>query len=315
VTRILCLLCGGVIAANAADVNGFLGTARSARSAHNFTEAASAYDSAFELTISKQMNRLSPVAVEVATFFLQQQQPERAEAVLKRALDAEDAARQAPVIEIPVLIQLRGVYQARRNGDLATVETRLVKAWERLAGPESVVVANNLYYLGGTLEQTGQLAEAEQAIQRAIAILQKTYGGNTPAIGLAFGRLASIETKLGKDDPAREARSLEAAVRQKPSGEAPFKAGGGVTAPRLISNPNPAYSEKARRAKIQGTVMISLIVDSIGEPVDVTVVLPLGEGLDESAKETVKTWRFQPGTKEGQPVRVQATIEVNFRLL
>ena len=46
-----------------------------------------------------------------------------------------------------------------------------------------------------------------------------------------------------------------------------------------------------------------------------TVVRSLGLGLDEKAIEAVNKWKFRPGVKNGQPVAVQATIEVNFRLL
>ena len=127
-----------------------------ARSAHNLVAAEENYNAAFERTISKEKQRLSPVALEVATFFMEQREPEKAEAVLERALDAEDAAGQPVSMEIPVLMRLRDVEQSRRNVPLTPVEIRLVKAWESVAGPESVVVANNLYSLSGSLEQAGQ---------------------------------------------------------------------------------------------------------------------------------------------------------------
>lgn len=305
-----------MLAAYAADVNSLLAAARSAQSVHNFEAAEDAYNAAFELAILKDVKRLSPVAVELSTFYSQQQQPDKAEAVLKRALDAEEAAGQAPANEIPVLMQLQGVYQSRRrNVDLAPVQTRLVKAWESFAGPDSLVMANNLYHLAITLEQNGQLADAEQAIQRAIAILEKVYGSDAPPVGFALVCLASIESRLGKDDLVKEALNREASIREKTTSQSAFKVGRGVTAPRPISHNEPKYSEKARKKKIQGTVMLSLVVDTNGEPADITVLLPLGDGLDENAVEAVRTWRFQPGTKDGQPVRVQATIEVNFRLL
>jgi TonB family protein len=304
-----------VSSASDADVNSILNATRSAQSAKNLAAAEDGYNAAFERAISNEKQRLSPVALEVATFFMGQGQPEKAEAALQRALDAEDAAGQPVSMEIPVLMRLRDVEQSRRNVALAPVETRLVKAWESLAGPESVVVANNLYSLSGSLEQAGQLVEAEQAIQRGIAILERNYGSNAPSVGLALGRLASIQTKLGKDDLAKEARNRETAIRQKPSAQNASRVGGSVTAPRVISKRDPEYTETARKAKIQGAVMLSLVVDSNGEPDDIAVLLPLGQGLDERAVEAVKGWRFQPGTKDGQPVRVQATIEVNFRLL
>ena len=184
--RMLCLLSSVTMTGFAADVNSLLSAARTAQSARNLAAAEDSYSAAFELAISQETKRISPVAVEASTFFSQQQHPEKAEAVLKRALDAEDAAGQTLATEIPVLMQLGLIYQ-RRSIDLAPVQTRLVKAWEGLAGPESVVVANNLYSLSGTLEQTGKFAEAEQTIQRDIGILEKTYGANAPSVGLALG--------------------------------------------------------------------------------------------------------------------------------
>jgi TonB family protein len=78
---------------------------------------------------------------------------------------------------------------------------------------------------------------------------------------------------------------------------------------------DPEYSEEARKAKYSGTVLISLIVDANGKAQNIRVVRSLGLGLDEKAMEAVAKWKFKPGMKGGQAVAVQATIEVNFRLL
>ncbi|HVT92727.1 MAG TPA: TonB family protein [Bryobacteraceae bacterium] len=94
-----------------------------------------------------------------------------------------------------------------------------------------------------------------------------------------------------------------------------YKIGGGVSSPLPIFKPDPDYSEEARKAKFQGTVVLAIIVDEKGLPRDVRVVRPLGLGLDQKAIEAVQRWRFRPGMKDGKPVPVQATIEVNFRLL
>ena len=88
-----------------------------------------------------------------------------------------------------------------------------------------------------------------------------------------------------------------------------------MTAPTLISKVEPEYSEEARKAKFQGTVVLYLVVDEKGLPRDLRVVRALGLGLDEKAIEAVKKWRFRPGYLNGKAVAVAATIEVNFRLL
>jgi len=94
-----------------------------------------------------------------------------------------------------------------------------------------------------------------------------------------------------------------------------YRIGNGVSQPTLISKVEPKYSEEARQAKWQGTVQLSLIVEEDGSPSEITVSRSLGLGLDENAIDAVKQWRFGPGVKDGKPVRVYATVEVNFRLL
>jgi TonB family protein len=77
----------------------------------------------------------------------------------------------------------------------------------------------------------------------------------------------------------------------------------------------PAYSEDARAAKIQGTVVLKIVVDVDGLAKDIQVVNSLGYGLDEKAVQAVAHWTFRPATRGGAPVPAQALIEVNFRLL
>jgi len=94
-----------------------------------------------------------------------------------------------------------------------------------------------------------------------------------------------------------------------------FRVGGGVSAPVLLSKKDPEYSEEARKAKHQGTVVLYVQIDPSGHAINMKVVRSLGLGLDEKAMEAVQSWKFLPGKKDGKPVTVEATIEVNFRLL
>src|SRR5712691_4300300 len=94
-----------------------------------------------------------------------------------------------------------------------------------------------------------------------------------------------------------------------------YRIGGGVSAPSVLSKVEPEYSEEARKAKWQGTVVLALVVDDQGRPQNLKILRSLGLGLDQKAIEAVEKWRFKPGMKDGKPVPVMATIEVNFRLL
>jgi len=93
-----------------------------------------------------------------------------------------------------------------------------------------------------------------------------------------------------------------------------FRPGRGVTPPRPIYSPDPEFSEEARKAKYQGTCTLMIVVATDGRPINIRVVNSLGMGLDEKAIETVRTWRFEPGQKDGHPVNVEMAVEVDFHL-
>ncbi len=95
-----------------------------------------------------------------------------------------------------------------------------------------------------------------------------------------------------------------------------FLSGGSkeVTHPQATYAPDPEYAETARRAKYQCSNVLSVIVGADGSPLSVWVARPCGEGLDEKAIAAVQTWRFQPATKDGEPVPVYVAIEVSFHL-
>jgi protein TonB len=88
----------------------------------------------------------------------------------------------------------------------------------------------------------------------------------------------------------------------------------GVTAPVAKFTPDPDYSEEARKAKYQGTVTLYAVIGPDGKPHSLRVVRSLGMGLDEKALEKVRTWLFEPGRKDGQPVAVAMSIVVDFHL-
>jgi len=88
----------------------------------------------------------------------------------------------------------------------------------------------------------------------------------------------------------------------------------GVSAPVAKFTPDPEFSEEARRAKYEGTVVLAAIIGPDGRPRNIRVVHSLGMGLDEKAVERVKSWLFEPGKRNGTPVAVAMNIEVGFHL-
>jgi TonB family protein len=91
--------------------------------------------------------------------------------------------------------------------------------------------------------------------------------------------------------------------------------GGDVTKPVPIYKPEPKYTKEARAAKLEGTDVFWIVVDASGNVADVELVRSLDKGLDENAIETLRTWKFEPATKNGIPVSVKVVVETSFRLL
>lgn len=87
-----------------------------------------------------------------------------------------------------------------------------------------------------------------------------------------------------------------------------------LSAPRVISSSPPTYSEEARKAKIEGDCIVSMVIDDKGNPNNLHVVSSLGMGLDERAIEAIKKWKFEPAFKDGKPVAAKLTVQVSFHL-
>ena len=122
--------------------------------------------------------------------------------------------------------------------------------------------------------------------------------------GIGSGRDGGIGDGRGPRFDSRNPQGFSASIHQ-----------GGVKAPVLIYKIDPEYSEDARKAKHQGTVVLSAEIDVTGRVRNVRVISGLGLGLDEKAVEAVYRWKFRPAYRDGRPVVAPATIEVNFRLL
>ena len=89
----------------------------------------------------------------------------------------------------------------------------------------------------------------------------------------------------------------------------------GVVGPKVLYKIDPAYTQDARAAKINGTVVVDLEVHPDGRAHNLRIQRSIDPGLDHNALDAISNWRFQPAMKDGRPVVVSATIEVNFRLL
>jgi periplasmic protein TonB len=95
-----------------------------------------------------------------------------------------------------------------------------------------------------------------------------------------------------------------------------YEPGNGVSLPSVLREVKPLYTAEAIAARIQGSVLMSVVVLSDGTVGGVTVVQSLDSihGLDAQAVSAAKQWLFTPGMKDGTPVAVRVTIEMTFTL-
>ena len=89
-----------------------------------------------------------------------------------------------------------------------------------------------------------------------------------------------------------------------------------VAAPRLLNNVKPTYTAEAMRHRIQGRVRMRAVVEPDGSVSSAEVIESLDAeyGIDQMAIDSLKQWRFQPGTLNGTPVRVAITVDMAFAL-
>lgn len=93
-----------------------------------------------------------------------------------------------------------------------------------------------------------------------------------------------------------------------------LRPGGDVKPPRLLTVLDPASNDYAQKNNIAGMVFLQIVVDAQGRPGSVTIVRPIGFGLDEKAVEAVEHSQFRPGTLHGKPVSELVNMQVTFRI-
>ena len=100
----------------------------------------------------------------------------------------------------------------------------------------------------------------------------------------------------------------------EPEGPVRFVVGGNITEPERLSGPNPIYPEAARRARIQGVVVLECTIGKDGTVTDAKVLRGLPLGLTEAAQDAVYKWKFKASTLNGKPVEVLYILTVRFNL-
>lgn len=190
-----------------------------------------------------------------------------------------------------------------------------IERFQRVAEPAKAARAK--MWIAVARQRQNRVDEAEALYKSALAMQEP----DSPDAAVTMELYAMmLRSQKGREEDAESWKQRAAATRKLPlapqaAGPGVYRIGGGVTAPRLKSKVEPKYSEEARVAMLSGTCVAQVEIGPDGQPHNLRVLRGLGLGLDEKALEAISQWRFEPGTRNGDPVTVMATIEVNFRLL
>jgi len=103
-------------------------------------------------------------------------------------------------------------------------------------------------------------------------------------------------------------------VAPPPDDTHPVRPGRGIVMPVGVHRPAPVYPEIARRARVEGTVVVEATIDRGGNVVDTKVLRDPGMGCGDAVVEAVRTWRYRPASFNGRPVSIILTVTVEFRL-
>jgi TonB family protein len=285
--------------------------ARDAEAVRNYDTARKLLDSS--LAIREQAAGPSSASYGLGLLKIGDLEAERsnaaeAESFYRKALSVLQGAPDAAT----ALIDLGVLSLARKGADPEEAFGYFERA--RAADPSKAATA--LMWQAIARDRQARFDEADSLYRTAIDA-QDPHSPEAATIMVVYARFLS---RRNRPDDAKslqdQAAGLRKAEAQQPTvHEGAVRVGGGVTAPRLEHKMEPQYSEQARIAKLDGTVVLSVEIGPDGLAHNIQVMRAIGFGLDQKAIDAVSQWRFQPGTRNGAPVTVQATIEVSFRLL
>jgi len=269
--------------------------------------------------------------------------PETAPALVylsARALGAKDTVTAENYIDRALAVAPSGTVAGRAltvkgnialsNGLPGVAELQYLQALAQ-DEPDSADAAFTMESYAQFLTGQGRTAEAETMQQQAFPIRQARVAAISARSARAGGLFSfqsssqssnvmfAARSTVPRDESTGGASQVTVGVRAPDPAPAAaagvLRVGNGVSAPVLLRKTEPEYSEEARAAKYQGTVLLRVVISPEGQATQLTLIKGLGFGLDEKAAEAVSAWQFKPGQRDGSPVSVEASIEVNFRLL
>ena len=191
----------------------------------------------------------------------------------------------------------------------------------RLLGREHPDVASSVNNLAVLYENQALYSKAESYYRTALDIRERRLGGDHPDTVLALEHFARLLHKMSRPDEAAElelrARGYRLAISDAQGGaDAAPRPPAEVDQPaRLLERTEPDYTDEARIAGHEGSVLLQADIDTDGNARNIRVLRPLGLGLDEQAIQAVGHWRFRPAQRGGDRVASRIRLEIAFALM
>jgi TonB family protein len=192
----------------------------------------------------------------------------------------------------------------------------------RHLGKEHPDVAESINNLAVLYENEARYSKADVYYQHALAIREKVLGAEHVDTIVTLEHYARLLIKMNRSADAQPMLARAEAVRARHIAESTpavegevFRRTAGVIPARLSERTDPDYTEEARIARHEGTVVIEAVITPAGGVAGLRLVRSIGLGLDEKAAEAVRSWTFVPARRGDTPLPFQVSLEVNFRML
>ena len=159
-----------------------------------------------------------------------------------------------------------------------------------------------------------QPAPATEPVQPRVIPPQPAEAGPPEPTGPTDGVPGSVGPGGGGDITGGIKRGPAQELTAVVDDDTPVRPGAGIVLPVNIYRTDPVYPELARRARVQGTVVVEATINRQGNVVDTNLVHDLPLGCGAAVVEALRSWKYRPATRDGRPVTIIMTVTVTFRL-
>jgi TonB family protein len=198
------------------------------------------------------------------------------------------------------------------NGGAEKFYLRVLSITEKAFGADSIETGRALGRVGYFYNQIEKYSKAADYFKRGVAIVEKTSDTSPSYLADLLRECACALLASNKTAEAKPYQEKADKIQSTIQSTTPVKKGG-VLQGTAILRVEPVYPPQAKRMRVQGTVVVEVLVDECGRVVR-TKSLSGHVELQDAAESAARQWRFSPTRFGDKPVKVIGTIRFNFSL-